>query len=95
MGEAVARTKGGSAAFIKEPGDLAEALDDMLFTGGRRNINLPRAAPDRAAANSGAPADGPLLAHQQRPVFLARRRGRRAKAVAVEARDQHVLAMPG
>jgi ATP-dependent Clp protease adapter protein ClpS len=57
--EAVARTAGVSAAFIKElmrrvaqsnvmrgdagtvsSADLAEALDDMLFTGGRLNIRL-------------------------------------------------------
>jgi hypothetical protein len=69
VGEAVARTKGVSAAFIKElirrtaqssimrgageavaSDDLAEALDDMLFTGGRFNIKLLGAAPDRAAA---------------------------------------------
>jgi hypothetical protein len=69
VGEAVARTKGVSAAFIKElmrrtaqsgimrgdgeavtSGDLAEALDDMLFTGGRLNVKLLGAAPDRAAA---------------------------------------------
>ncbi len=59
VGEAVARTKGVSAAFIKElmrrtaqtsimhgdgeavtSKDLAEALDDMLFTGGRLNVKL-------------------------------------------------------
>jgi ATP-dependent 26S proteasome regulatory subunit len=59
IGEAVARTKGVSAAFIKElmrrtaqssvmrdggkvviSEDLAEALDDMLFTGGRLNVKL-------------------------------------------------------
>ncbi|WP_284275423.1 ATP-dependent Clp protease adaptor ClpS [Mesorhizobium huakuii] len=59
VGEAVARTRGVSAAFIKElmrrtaqtsimrggeetvtSQDLAEALDDMLFTGGRLNIRL-------------------------------------------------------
>jgi ATP-dependent Clp protease adapter protein ClpS len=59
VAEAVARTKGVSAAFIKElmrrtaqasimrgraeavtSQDLAEALDDMLFTGGRLNIKL-------------------------------------------------------
>jgi AAA+ superfamily predicted ATPase/ATP-dependent Clp protease adapter protein ClpS len=57
--DAVARTAGVSAAFIKElmrrvaqssvmrsdggaasPADLTEALDDMLFTGGRLNISL-------------------------------------------------------
>jgi ATP-dependent 26S proteasome regulatory subunit len=57
--EAVARTNGVSAAFIKElmrrvaqsnvmrgdggtvtSADLAEALDDMLFTGGRLNVKL-------------------------------------------------------
>ncbi|MDX8443490.1 hypothetical protein [Mesorhizobium australafricanum] len=55
----MARTKGVSAAFIKElmrraaqtsimqgdgeavtSRDLAEALDDMLFTGGRLNVRL-------------------------------------------------------
>lgn len=59
VAEAVARTNGVSAAFIKElmrrtaqssvmrnggavvtSEDLAEALDDMLFTGGRLNIKL-------------------------------------------------------
>ena len=59
VGEAVVRTKGVSAAFIKElmrraaqssvmrdggevvtSEDLAEALDDMLFTGGRLNVKL-------------------------------------------------------
>ena len=59
VGEAVARTKGVSAAFIKElmrrtaqssvmrdggevvtSENLAEALDDMLFTGGRLNVKL-------------------------------------------------------
>ncbi|UCI07928.1 ATP-dependent Clp protease adaptor ClpS [Mesorhizobium sp. B1-1-8] len=59
VSEAVARTKGVSAAFIKElmrraaqtsimqgdgevvtSRDLAEALDDMLFTGGRLNVRL-------------------------------------------------------
>ncbi|TGT69752.1 AAA family ATPase [bacterium M00.F.Ca.ET.159.01.1.1] len=59
VSEAVARTKGVSAAFIKElmrraaqtsimqgdgeavtSSDLAEALDDMLFTGGRLNVRL-------------------------------------------------------
>jgi ATP-dependent 26S proteasome regulatory subunit len=59
VAEAVARTKGVSAAFIKElmrrtaqssimrgdggtvtSEDLAEALDDMLFTGGRLKIRL-------------------------------------------------------
>jgi ATP-dependent Clp protease adapter protein ClpS len=59
VAEAVARTKGVSAAFIKElmrrsaqtsimrgdgevvtSKDLAEALDDMLFTGGRLNVRL-------------------------------------------------------
>ncbi|TGQ07982.1 ATP-dependent Clp protease adaptor ClpS [Mesorhizobium sp. M2E.F.Ca.ET.219.01.1.1] len=59
VSEAVARTKGVSAAFIKElmrraaqasimqgdgeavtSQDLAEALDDMLFTGGRLNVRL-------------------------------------------------------
>src|SRR4051812_37444133 len=36
-----------------------------------------------------------LLANLQRPVFLSRRRCRGSEAVAGEARDQHVLAMPG
>jgi ATP-dependent 26S proteasome regulatory subunit len=59
MSEAVQRTKGVSAAFIKElmrrtaqasllrdqtglvtPADLAQALDDMLFLGGRLNMRL-------------------------------------------------------
>ncbi|RAZ90252.1 cell division protein FtsH [Mesorhizobium hawassense] len=59
VAEAVMRTKGVSAAFIKElmrraaqtsimqgdgeavsSRDLAEALDDMLFTGGRLNVRL-------------------------------------------------------
>jgi ATP-dependent Clp protease adapter protein ClpS len=59
LAEAVARTKGVSAAFIKElmrraaqssvmrngddvvtAEDLAEALDDMLFTGGQLNVKL-------------------------------------------------------
>jgi hypothetical protein len=59
VAEAVARTQGVSAAFIKElmrrvaqanlmrgdgsavsSADLAEALDDMLFTGGRLNVRL-------------------------------------------------------
>jgi ATP-dependent Clp protease adapter protein ClpS len=59
IGEAVARTKGVSAAFIKElvrrtaqsslmrdggevvtSEDLAQALDDVLFTGGRLNVKL-------------------------------------------------------
>jgi ATP-dependent Clp protease adapter protein ClpS len=65
VGEAVARTKGVSAAFIKElmrrtaqtsimrgdeeivtSKDLAEALDDMLFTGGRLNVRLLGGASD-------------------------------------------------
>ncbi|MFC3326526.1 ATP-dependent Clp protease adaptor ClpS [Mesorhizobium cantuariense] len=65
VGEAVARTKGVSAAFIKElmrrtaqtsimrgdeetvtSGDLAEALDDMLFPGGRLNVRLLGGASD-------------------------------------------------
>ncbi|TPJ82281.1 ATP-dependent Clp protease adaptor ClpS [Mesorhizobium sp. B2-6-2] len=67
VAEAVTRTKGVSAAFIKElmrraaqtsimqgdgeavtSKDLAEALDDMLFTGGRLNVRLLG-----GAANSG------------------------------------------
>lgn len=66
VAEAVARTKGVSAAFIKElmrrtaqtsimrgdgkavtPKDLAESLDDMLFTGGRLNVKLLGGAADR------------------------------------------------
>jgi ATP-dependent Clp protease adapter protein ClpS len=58
-GEAARRTKGVSAAFIKElmrrvaqtsiardggatvePGDISEALDDMLFAGGKLNVKL-------------------------------------------------------
>ena len=65
--DAVARTKGVSAAFIKElmrrvaqsnvmrgdggtvsSADLAEALDDMLFTGGRLNVRLLGGADGRA-----------------------------------------------
>lgn len=65
IGEAVARTKGVSAAFIKElmrrtaqsaimrdggevvtSEDLAEALNDMLFTGGRLNVKLLGGAQD-------------------------------------------------
>jgi len=57
--DAVRRTEGASAAFIKElmrrmaqasvtrdggasinPGDIGEALDDMLFAGGRLNVRL-------------------------------------------------------
>ena len=63
--EAVRRTEGVSAAFIKElmrriaqasiardggarvePGDVREALDDMLFTGGRLNVRLLGGAQD-------------------------------------------------
>jgi ATP-dependent Clp protease adapter protein ClpS len=59
VGEAAQRTKGVSAAFIKElmrriaqasiardggttveSGDISEALDDMLFTGGKLNVKL-------------------------------------------------------
>jgi ATP-dependent 26S proteasome regulatory subunit len=59
VSEATRRTKGVSAAFIKElmrriaqasiardggatveSGDIGEALDDMLFTGGKLNIKL-------------------------------------------------------
>ncbi|MDX8500924.1 ATP-dependent Clp protease adaptor ClpS [Mesorhizobium sp. VK4C] len=69
VGEAVARTKGVSAAFIKElmrrtaqtsimrgdgeavtSKDLAEALDDMLFTGGRLNVRLLGGATDGASS---------------------------------------------
>jgi hypothetical protein len=63
--EATQRTKGVSAAFIKElmrriaqasiardggtrvePGDVSEALDDMLFTGGKLNVRLLGGAQD-------------------------------------------------
>ena len=63
MGEATQRTKGVSAAFIKElmrriaqvsiardggtsveSGDITEALDDMLFAGGKLNVKLPGGA---------------------------------------------------
>jgi ATP-dependent 26S proteasome regulatory subunit len=63
--EATQRTKGDSAAFIKElmrriaqagiardggtrvePGDVSEALDDMLFTGGKLNVRLLGGAQD-------------------------------------------------
>jgi hypothetical protein len=59
VGEAAQRTKGVSAAFIKElmrrvaqasiardggttveSGDISEALDDMLFAGGKLNVKL-------------------------------------------------------
>jgi hypothetical protein len=59
VGEAAQRTKGVSAAFIKElmrriaqasiardggtsveSGDIGEALDDMLFAGGKLNVKL-------------------------------------------------------
>ncbi len=65
VAEAVERTKGVSAAFIKElmrrtaqssvmrgggevvtPKDLAEAVDDMLFAGGRLNVRLLGGADD-------------------------------------------------
>jgi ATP-dependent 26S proteasome regulatory subunit len=68
VAEAVARTRGVSAAFIKElmrrtaqarvmrgdggmvtSADLAEGLDDMLFTGGRLNVKL------LGGADSGSP----------------------------------------
>ena len=64
-GEAAQRTKGVSAAFIKElmrriaqasiardggasveSGDIGEALDDMLFAGGRLNVKLLGGAQD-------------------------------------------------
>jgi AAA+ superfamily predicted ATPase/ATP-dependent Clp protease adapter protein ClpS len=70
--ECVARTKGVSAAFIKElmrriaqssimrgradvvmSEDVAEALDDMLFTGGRLNIKLLGGADDDAGPGLG------------------------------------------
>ena len=66
--EAARRTKGVSAAFIKElmrriaqasiardggarvePGDVGEALDDMLFTGGKLNVRLLGGAQDSHA----------------------------------------------
>jgi ATP-dependent 26S proteasome regulatory subunit len=66
--EAVRRTEGVSAAFIKElmrriaqsslardggnsvtPEDIDEALDDMLFTGGRLNVKLLGGAQEMAA----------------------------------------------
>ena len=66
-GEAAQRTKGVSAAFIKElmrriaqasiardggasveSGDIAEALDDMLFAGGRLNVKLLGGAQEMA-----------------------------------------------
>jgi hypothetical protein len=59
MGEAAERTKGVSAAFVKElmrriaqasiarddgttveSDDISEALDDMLFAGGKLNVKL-------------------------------------------------------
>ena len=65
--ETVHRTKGVSAAFIKElmrriaqasilrdggstvgSGDISEALDDMLFTGGRLNVKLLGGAQEMA-----------------------------------------------
>jgi ATP-dependent 26S proteasome regulatory subunit len=68
VAEAVARTKGVSAAFVKElmrrtaqssimdgrsecvtSRDVAEALDDMLFTGGKLNVKLLGGAADEAA----------------------------------------------
>jgi ATP-dependent Clp protease adapter protein ClpS len=67
--EAVRRTEGVSAAFIKElmrriaqsslardggetvtPADIGEALDDMLFTGGRLNVKLLGGAQEMAAS---------------------------------------------
>jgi ATP-dependent Clp protease adapter protein ClpS len=71
VSDAVGRTKGVSAAFIKElmrrtaqssvmrgggeivtSEDLAEALDDMLFTGGRLNVKLLGGATDGSNATS-------------------------------------------
>ena len=68
--EAVRRTDGVSAAFIKElmrriaqlslardggnsvtSGDIDEALDDMLFTGGRLNVELLGGAQEMASAS--------------------------------------------
>jgi ATP-dependent Clp protease adapter protein ClpS len=68
IGEAAQRTKGVSAAFIKElmrriaqasiardggttvePNDINEALDDMLFAGGKLNIKLLGGAQEMAA----------------------------------------------
>ena len=65
--ETMRRTKGVSAAFIKElmrriaqasilrdggstveSGDISEALDDMLFTGGRLNVKLLGGAQEMA-----------------------------------------------
>jgi ATP-dependent Clp protease adapter protein ClpS len=70
VAEAVRRTGGVSAAFIKElmrriaqsslardggetvaPADIDEALDDMLFTGGRLNVKLLGGAQEMAAAS--------------------------------------------
>jgi hypothetical protein len=67
VGEAAQRTKGVSAAFIKElmrriaqasiardggrsveSGDISEALDDMLFAGGRLNVKLLGGAQEMA-----------------------------------------------
>jgi ATP-dependent 26S proteasome regulatory subunit len=67
--EAVRRTEGVSAAFMKElmrriaqsslardggnsvtSGDIDEALDDMLFTGGRLNVKLLGGAQEMASA---------------------------------------------
>ncbi len=69
VGEAVARTKGVSAAFVKElmrrtaqssimrggdevvmSEDLADALDDMLFTGGRLNVKLLGGDPGKSSS---------------------------------------------
>jgi ATP-dependent 26S proteasome regulatory subunit len=68
IGEAARRTKGVSAAFIKElmrrvaqasiardggitveTGDIGEALDDMLFAGGKLNVKLLGGAQEMAA----------------------------------------------
>jgi len=61
--------------------DDAEDLDWRRHSTGR--LAFARATHER------------LLAHQQRPVFLARRRSGRGEAVAGKAWDQHVPAMPG
>jgi hypothetical protein len=68
VGEAAQRTKGLSAAFIRElmrriaqasiardggasveTGDISEALDDMLFAGGKLNVKLLGGAQEMAS----------------------------------------------